>query len=736
MRTAASTISPLPNSLAWLRDLLREELSPYPGRGALVVRMVSAASIVMVINMTFQIPFGVYGAVYALILSREHPGATLQATKNLIVSFSFAAVYALVGAVFFSGEPMLRLLWVLATLFLIFFALKAVSNYTAAFNFGYLVIVTIPLWDSRISAEQKVVQTLWAVGAVAFATIITTMMEFVYARSRPVDSLTSAMVERLQSTASWLRSPSRGVAAPSAEHQLIRLAILGTSRMRRDLLRSSSYSPESTQQMGAVVALVGRLVDLGANLSGLSTEFSKTDLHRLGRLADRIEALSHDLLSRRTPHRFETMEESPATTVPLLQEMEETVSLIAEVTSGSDSLPENQSPMTREQTPSPFFVPDAFSNPSYVRFGIRGGLAASFCYLIYNLVAWQGISTAVTTCLLTALTTIGASRQKQVLRFGGAIVGGIFIGFGAQVFVLPALDSIAGFLMLFVAVSVLSAWIITSGPRLSYFGMQIAVAFYLNNLQEYKFQTSLTVARDRVAGILLGLVAMWLIFDQLWGASALVAMQRSFVSTLRLLAKLMTPVSKAPGVTIEEAYRLRETISTNFEELRQQADGLMLEFGGSREHNLAARSYLLRWQLQLRIIFVTRIALLRYLLRLPGFEVPEPLLRTQEIADSQLSERLERLADQISDKEPSSPATYDTHCPLPQVVMYDSKSDTSLAPRSRSFLLLSSRITSLLTSLEMDIIAYQSQFASVRPVRNAGRHKEPGGSLRSPPNRI
>ncbi|WP_423201818.1 FUSC family protein [Edaphobacter modestus] len=630
---------------------------------------------------------------------------------------------------------MLRLLWVLATLFLIFFALKAVSNYTAAFNFGYLVIVTIPIWDSQISAEQKVVQTLWTVGAVAFATIITTLMEFVYARLRPVNSLASAIVERLQSTAFWLRSPSRGVASPSAEHQLIRLAILGTSRMRRDLLHSS-YSPESTQQMGAIVALVGRLVDLGANLSGLSTEFSKTDLQRLGRLADRIEALCDDILSRRTPHQFETLEESPATTVPLLEEMEETVSLIAEVTSGSDSLPDNQPRMTRDQTPSPFFVPDAFSNPAYVRFGIRGGLAASFCYLIYNLVAWQGISTAVTTCLLTALTTIGASRQKQILRFGGAIIGGIVIGFGAQVFVLPALDSIAGFLMLFVAVSVFSAWIITSGPRLSYFGVQIAVAFYLINLQEYKFQTSLAVARDRVAGILLGLVAMWMIFDQLWGASALVAMQRSFVSTLRLLAKLMTPVAKAPGVTVEEAYRLRETISTNFEELRQQADGLMLEFGGSREHNLETRSHLLRWQLQLRIIFVTRIALLRYLLRLPGFEIPEPLLRTQEIADGQLAERLERLADRISEKVPSSLATYDTQLSVASRILYDSNSDTSLAPHSRSFLLLASRITSLLTSLETDMVAHELQFASASPLRNAGRHKELGGSLRSPPNRI
>jgi multidrug resistance protein MdtO len=260
---------------------------------------------------------------------------------------------------------------------------------------------------------------------------------------------------------------------------------------------------------------------------------------------------------------------------------------------------------------------------------------------------------------------------------------------------------------LFVVLSVFAAWIITSGPRLSYFGVQIAVAFYLINLQEFKFQTSLAVARDRVAGIFFGLVAMWLIFDQLWGASAMTAMQRSFVSTLRLLAKLMTPVYKASGVATEEAYRLRETISTNFEELRQQADGVILEFGGNREHNLATREHLIRWQLQLRIIFLTRIALLRYLFRLPGFEIPEPLLLTQEIADGQLAERLERLADLISDKVPSSVATYDTQLAVASRIISDSSSDASLTPHSRSFLLLSSRITSLLTLLETDIIAHQ-----------------------------
>jgi multidrug resistance protein MdtO len=169
----------------------------------------------------------------------------------------------------------------------------------------------------------------------------------------------------------------------------------------------------------------------------------------------------------------------------------------------------------------------------------------------------------------------------------------------------------------------------------------------------------------------------------------------------------MTPVSKESDATIEEAQRLRETISTNFEELRQQADGLMLEFGSSREHNLTSRAYLLRWQLQLRIIFVTRIALLRYLLRLPGFEIPESLLRTQEITDHQVAERLEKLADRLSDKVPSSLATYDTPLSVVSSVTHDLISDTIATPHSRGFLILSSRITSLLTALETDIIAHQ-----------------------------
>src|SRR6201999_4396950 len=110
---------------------------------------------------------------------------------------------------------------------------------------------------------------------------------------------------------------------------------------------------------------------------------------------------------------------------------------------------------------------------------------------------------------------------KQFLRLGGALIGGIIFGMGAQIFILPFLDSIAGFTLLFAVVTAISAWISTASARLSYLGVQLALAFYLINMQEFTIQISLAIARDRVFGVLLGLFSMWLLFDRLWVRNAL-----------------------------------------------------------------------------------------------------------------------------------------------------------------------------------------------------------------------
>src|ERR1700737_4053317 len=81
---------------AWLRDFLKEELAPYPGRAGTVARMAVATPLVMIICMTFRVPYGFQGAVYALIISRENPRATLASAGTLLLVTGAGAAYILI----------------------------------------------------------------------------------------------------------------------------------------------------------------------------------------------------------------------------------------------------------------------------------------------------------------------------------------------------------------------------------------------------------------------------------------------------------------------------------------------------------------------------------------------------------------------------------------------------------------------------------------------------------------
>jgi multidrug resistance protein MdtO len=711
---AAVRIAPVsPNPMAWLREFLREELAPYPGRAALVARMVCASTIVIVLTMTFQIPFGAYGAIYALTISRETPQATLRAARIIFGGIVAGGADVLIGAMFFSGEPLLRLAWVVFSFLLMFFLLSALSNYIAAVRFGYLIIITAPVWDLPISTESKVANTLWAVGAILLATVVTTVLELIYARLWPYNAIATALAERLDATAHLLRSGAEGIRDQRAEQYMTRLSIRGTSRMRRDLQRSG-YAPEYVQRMGAVVALVGRLVDLAATVPQISSYVvaapEPTERERLQHLAAAVETIAERLQGGARPLPALTPSGAgQAAGTPLLAEMEGTVNLMIEAIGGAEAPGYLAlAPLETEEAQPSLFRSDAFSDRGHLLFALRGGLAATACYLFYSLVDWHGLSTSVTTCFLTALTTVGASRQKQVLRFAGAIVGGGVFGFGAQIFILPAIDSITGFLLLVAGVTVIASWIATSSPRLSYFGVQVAVAFDLINLEEFKFQTSLSVARDRVMGILLGLVMMGLIFDQLGGGSAVVAMRRSFVSGLRMLARLMRePLNADHRLAIEQTFTLRETIQSAFENLRQQADGVALEFSSSRERDLDQRARLLNWSLQLRIFFLARITLLKYRLQLPGFELPPGKQQAQKDFDNGMAAVLDAMANRL-EGQPPPPAEPDPHALLAQLQktihqLSPGETPDEAASREQIFVPLSERIVGIVATLRQEM---------------------------------
>ena len=60
--------SMLDEAAAWFWQFLKTELAPYPGRAWVVGRITIAATIVMVLVMTFRLPYGFLGAIFTMFL--------------------------------------------------------------------------------------------------------------------------------------------------------------------------------------------------------------------------------------------------------------------------------------------------------------------------------------------------------------------------------------------------------------------------------------------------------------------------------------------------------------------------------------------------------------------------------------------------------------------------------------------------------------------------------------------
>src|SRR5258705_4314358 len=333
MATTAQNLSEPWDPSVWFGEFLKEELESYQGRAAVVAQMVICATLVMLLTMTFRLPYGMHSAVFTLTISRESPRATMKAVRMIVIAFAFSAVYIFIGAMFSLDDPALRLLWIIGSLFIAFFAISAMTNYVAATGFGILIAITITLWDMHVPAELKVENTLWAFAQTAMACAITLLVELVFSGFRRGDDLRRSIAERLASVGELLNLLAADQPLDNRTRKsLTRLALSWTSRLRQ-ILRASAYALDYREQLGAVVSLVGRLVDIAANLTYFTIQSSDNDRKRLRALARHITNLSTDLLSARIPPPIEF---SGSAEVPLLREMEKTVALIPDIFASSN----------------------------------------------------------------------------------------------------------------------------------------------------------------------------------------------------------------------------------------------------------------------------------------------------------------------------------------------------------------------------------------------------------------
>ena len=703
MATTVVRLPHLARFATWFPDFLRKELAPYPGRGAVVARMVIAATISMVLIVTFRIPGGAIGALVAFILSRENLLSTAKSALYIVAAFAVGGLFIPIGARMFASVPETHFLWEAISIFLAFFLLRTLTNFGLATGLSLVTTNILAIWYLPGPGEHNVELSLWQVLAALIGAGVTFTVEAIFHALSKHDELVDGLCSRLKPIQDLLRSYADGQPIPpETDRVLAQYAMTGAGAMRRYIARAN-FAPLHRMQMTTLVSLTSRAIDFAAALSSTCPVLPPEVRPRAAQLAARIEEVRDSLATERKPSSWQVPGERDSGT-PLFSELESMVALMPSVYESATPI-DLRLEILESAPSSRLFVQDAFSNPEHLRYVLGGTLAAMLCYISYVSLDWPGISTAVTTCVLTGLSNIGSSRQKQVLRIGGAVLGGFVFGLGAQVFVLPYIDSITGFTVLFAVVSAIAAWVATSSVRLSYAGLQIVVAFYLINLSEFSIQLSLSVARDRAIGVLLGISMMWLVFERFYPKPASDEMVRIFVRNLRLMSDLVTESRiGADANTILQIRQQRDQVYRLFGDVTAQSDAVPFETGPLRAAHMAARDRIRHWQAALRTFYLMEVPLLQFRLFGDPTRISDAFREIEHDFLAQCSTSLTHMADRLESQLNNKPYQHTPHPSLQNVIETLETADRAdLSEREEALVRLTRMIAPLLDRLEEEM---------------------------------
>jgi multidrug resistance protein MdtO len=164
MVTASVRIPHADRFSAWFPDFLRKELAPYPGRGTIVARTTIAATLTMILIVTFRIPGGAVGALCAFILSREDLVATAKSAFSFVAAFALSMIFIPIGGRFFAAEPITHFLWEAASLMAAFFCLRALTNYAVAIGLSLVTSNILAIWYLPGPGERNIELTLSGCG--------------------------------------------------------------------------------------------------------------------------------------------------------------------------------------------------------------------------------------------------------------------------------------------------------------------------------------------------------------------------------------------------------------------------------------------------------------------------------------------------------------------------------------------------------------------------------------------
>jgi multidrug resistance protein MdtO len=580
------------NTVAAWAERAWQDLQPGPGRLSGTLRIVLASVLTLMALLILQAPFASVALYFVFIVGRDSPAVSLRSLFSMVPLF--AAVAAELGIVILTdNDPMARVLGVAAVGFFSGILVVGTTQPTLGSTWGFIFATLIALWETHAPANRLVTASLWIIGALSIPILSSIAVEYVFGSRHPADLLSEQRTIRWQAFISMFTLFSEK-ADPEKRAEAVtrvgRLAVTGQDGMQELYNKVVERNLDTGPLLiGARVriTMLAQLMDLGAAVGSAPYADDPASLLRYKRIAEEAQAaLVGSAEKEPAIHEFRM---GPYPT--LLERVEGMLHAIRSL----PTVAESRQLVALPAKKVPLFSPGALTDRATVAFGLKLSLCATVCYVLYHALDYPGISTCVTTVFITGLSTTGAIKQKFVFRLVGAIIGGLIFGLGATVFLFPHMDSITSLVVLVAVIAFISGWC-AQGRQFSYVGLQIAFSFYLVAFEGSSAPTELAPARDRLIGILLALLVMWIVFDQIWPVRTVNAMRHALAVVLRdgaRLFRLPEAASRRANV-FKEADALRDQVGKTVAAIRTMNDTVEYEFGVDREPHIHLSQTMLR----------------------------------------------------------------------------------------------------------------------------------------------
>jgi multidrug resistance protein MdtO len=573
LATSSTVTAPLEHGrLATFLAFLREELKPRPGRLQVALRITASAILALWVCMSFHLPAMGIALYLVFMVPRDSPSKAVKVLVLLAIVCTLAVVCAKLIISLGGDSPAVRFAGGAVVIFASMFMMQASTLGPVWMVLGLAADDLIRSWDSRYPAETTLEGNLWICLSLVTGFTCGVVVELLFGRRESLKVLREELAASLEAVGLAMSNWQQGIDDAGTQKKLDGLSLKG-GLAQIELLNDAQSRYHDPSGVG--LALLGT-IQLGVFLVDQAASFQARNSHALTGedrstlpiLIEECHSLAKALRAGRKPARAKLLE-GPSSAETQLAGIRETLLKINGALNGDGT---NYGKLSSLPKPG-FLKPDAWSNKTYLTNALKVTAACCISYFIYSATDWSGINTIVTTCLITALSTVGEATEKQTLRIAGAMIGAI-CAFTAIIFIFPQLSTIAGLTVVVAIVTMLAAWVFLSSPRLSYSGVQIALCFFLATLTSTRTPTSLTQGRDRVVGILLGITVMWLVYDQISPVWTIDTLRGSVAKLMGLVAQVADLQSshEPTGAKAQRLAGLRSSFAKGLTALRRKIE--------------------------------------------------------------------------------------------------------------------------------------------------------------------